>query len=50
MNAKRRDNAMINLVILVDNAETYKEALQPKFPEVAIHAVPAAEKCISVCT
>ena len=35
---------MTNLVIFVENAETYKQALQPKFPEVAIHAVPTEEK------
>jgi D-2-hydroxyacid dehydrogenase (NADP+) len=35
---------MTNLVIFVENAETYKQALQPKFPEVAIHAAPTEEK------
>lgn len=35
---------MTNLVILVENAETYKQALLPKFPEVAIHAAPTEEK------
>jgi D-2-hydroxyacid dehydrogenase (NADP+) len=44
MNVDRREKAMTNLVIFVDNAETYKQVLQPKFPEVAIHAVLTEEK------
>jgi len=34
----------MNLVILVDSAEAFKQALQPKFPEVAMHAVATEEK------
>lgn len=35
---------MTNLVIFVENAETYKKELQLKFPDVAIHAAPTEEK------
>jgi D-2-hydroxyacid dehydrogenase (NADP+) len=44
MRVKNREDVMTNLVILVDNAETYKQVLQPMFPEVAIHAAQTEEK------
>jgi D-2-hydroxyacid dehydrogenase (NADP+) len=44
MSTERRKNTMTNLVIFVENAETYKKELQPKFPDVAIHAAPTEEK------
>jgi D-2-hydroxyacid dehydrogenase (NADP+) len=33
----------MNLVILVDSAEAFRQALQPKFPDVAMHAVATEE-------
>jgi D-2-hydroxyacid dehydrogenase (NADP+) len=35
---------MTNLVVFVDNAESYRQALQQKFPEITIHAAPTEEK------